>query len=112
MYVYFPQQLWGLRQFRFRGGAGAASEPRVPGRFRGRFRDRVRGKFQAMFQGGSGQVPGHCFRNGVRDEGGSGSGQVHGKVPRRFRVGSGGVHGKNVLKTIWLGTGSPGRFRW
>lgn len=65
-----------------------------------------------MFQGGSGQVPGHCFRNGVRDEGGSGSGQVHGKVPRRFRVGSGGVHGKNVLKTIWLGTGSPGRFRW
>ena len=47
--------------------------------------DGFRGRFWAGFQGGSGQVskvPGHSSATGFR--------KVPGKVPRMFRVGSGG----------------------
>ena len=60
MYIYsnsFSYGVFAIRQFRFRGGAGAASEPRVPGRF----------------GAGSGT------------ESGAGSGQCFKEVPGRLR---------------------------
>ena len=47
-----------LCQYRFRGGAGAASEPRVPGRFRGRFRTTSSGKVPGQVPGLLGITPG------------------------------------------------------
>ena len=53
--------LWGLCQYRFRGSAGAASEPRVPGRFRGRFRTTGSGKVPGQVPGLLGITPGLIY---------------------------------------------------
>ena len=64
---------------------------------------------------GSGAVVRGRFRGSVPEQGsGKVLGQVPGRVPRRFRAGSGGpgriLDGtfQNELKTIWLRTGGQG----
>ena len=85
----------------FREGSGPGS-----GRFRGRF--------WAGFQGGSGRVPGHCFRNRVQE-----------RFWARFQEGSGWVQGgprqgsrRDGSRTYWTRSGCgqgdrvPERFPW
>ena len=105
IYMFFPNSfsygLWGLCQYRLRGGSGAASGGQVPGgsgnhgfgkvrRFRGRFRTTFRTTASRKFGGVPGQVLNDRFRAGSEPRV---SGQVSGDrvPPGRFQNGSGQV---------------------